>query len=283
MPADKTMETRETASDTPANYPVLAMEAQDMAALKMACACLEHPSLAARLSNVLGTPIETALALLPPRWSRQLHSASEAAITRALNAAVNSLHRRRELVPHPGFYKGLVAGSGALGGFFGLPGLLLEIPVTTTLMLRAIAEIAREEGETLAAPQTRAACLEVFALGGRTEIDDAAETGYYGVRLALAGYLSGSLSALIGGESAAPLALAGLIRAVAARFGVTLSQRAAAQLVPIIGAVGAASINTIFMQHFQTMARGHFTVRRLERKYGEALVEANYEALARSG
>jgi hypothetical protein len=172
-----------------------------------------------------------------------------------------------------------VAGSGALGGFFGLPGFLLEVPVTTTLMLRAIAEIAREEGETLAAPETRAACLAVFALGGRTEIDDAAETGYYGVRLALAGYLSNTLSTTFGGESAAPGMIA-LIRAVASRFGITLSQQAAAHLVPIIGTVGAATINTIFMQHFQCMACGHFTVRRLERKYGSALVEAEYKALA---
>lgn len=273
------METRESTSDSPVNHPLLAMEAHDLAALKMAYGYLEHPSLAARLSSVLGTPIETALALLPLRWSRQLHRVSEKAVTKALQAAISSIHRRRELVPHPGFYKGLVAGSGALGGFFGLPGLLLEIPVTTTLMLRAIAEIASEEGETLADLQTHAACLEVFALGGRTEIDDAAETGYYGIRLMLAGYLSNSLSVVLGTEEAAP-ALVTLVRAVSSRFGVSLSQRAAAQLVPVIGAVGAATINTIFMQHFQGMARGHFTIRRLERKYGPSLVEANYEALA---
>jgi len=275
------METQQTASDNAISHPVLAMEARDLEALKQAYRHLEHPSLAARLSNVIGTPIETALKLLPRRWSHQLHRTSEVAIARALDAAMSSLHRRRELIPHPGFYKGLVAGSGALGGFFGVPGFVVEIPVTTTLMLRAIADIAREEGETLSTPDARTACLEVFALGGRTEVDDAAETGYYGVRLALAGYLSSGLSAALGGEQAAP-ALVALTRAVAARFGVSLSQRAAAQLIPLVGALGAATINTIFMQHFQSMARGHFTMRRLERKYGRSLVEANYEALARS-
>jgi hypothetical protein len=275
------MTSQETHNTSARNYPLLAMGADDLAALKMAYGYLEYPGLAARLSNVLGTPIETALTLLPRRWHERLHRITEAAIARALDAALSSMHRP-ELIPHPGFYKGLVAGSGALGGFFGLPGLLVEIPVTTTLMLRAIADIAREEGEQLSALQTRDACLEVFALGGRTEIDDAAETGYYGVRLALAGYLSDTLSLAFGGESAAP-AMGGLIRAVASRFGVNLSQRAAAHLVPVIGAVGAATINTIFMQHFQLMARGHFTIRRLERKYDPALVEANYQALARSG
>jgi len=35
------------------------------------------------------------------------------------------------------------------------------------------------------------------------------------------------------------------------------------------------------MQHFQYIARGHFTVRRLERKYGERLVRVHYEMLTR--
>jgi hypothetical protein len=65
----------------------------------------------------------------------------------------------------------------------------------------------------------------------------------------------------------------------ASRFGVTISQRAALQIMPIIGALGAATVNTIFMQHFQDIARAHFTVRRLERKYGEEFVRARYREL----
>ena len=49
--------------------------------------------------------------------------------------------------------------------------------------------------------------------------------------------------------------------------------------MPVVGAVSAAALNTIFMQHFQSMARAHFTVRRLERKYGEEFVKSHYEAL----
>ena len=51
----------------------------------------------------------------------------------------------------------------------------------------------------------------------------------------------------------------------------------AAQAVPVIGAAGGALINTLFMDHFQDMAHGHFTVRRLERKYGEEVVKLAYE------
>jgi hypothetical protein len=48
-------------------------------------------------------------------------------------------------------------------------------------------------------------------------------------------------------------------------------------MIPLIGAASAATINVVFINHFQEMARGHFVVRRLERKYGKELVKANYE------
>jgi hypothetical protein len=54
---------------------------------------------------------------------------------------------------------------------------------------------------------------------------------------------------------------------------------AAAQAVRAIGAVGGALINLVFIDHFQDMARGHFTVRRLERKYDGVTVKAAYVAL----
>jgi len=40
-------------------------------------------------------------------------------------------------------------------------------------------------------------------------------------------------------------------------------------------------INLIFIKHFQAAARGHFTVRRLERKYGGELVKKEYEKVLR--
>jgi hypothetical protein len=58
-----------------------------------------------------------------------------------------------------------------------------------------------------------------------------------------------------------------------------LSEKAAAQAVPAIGAAGGAIINTLFIDHFQDMARGHFIIRRLERKYGKEIVEHTYKAV----
>jgi len=255
-----------------------ALEEEDLELLKAAHQRLEHPSFAARLSNVVGTPIDIALQLLPKRWYQGLHATSETAIYKALDAAAASMRREHEPSAHEGLYRMLAAGSGAIGGFFGFAGLAVELPITTTLMLRTIAEIARDEGENIHDPEARKACVEVFALGGRSELDDAAETGYYGVRLALATYMGSR--AVPAGETVT--ATAQFVHGVAQRFGIHLSQRAAAHLIPAIGAVSAATVNTLFMHHFQEMARAHFTVRRLERKYTAELVQANYEAFDQS-
>ncbi|MDJ0881330.1 MAG: EcsC family protein, partial [Gammaproteobacteria bacterium] len=171
------------------HIPVM-IDMDDMNDLRKSYITLEHPSLAARLSSVIGTPIEVALQLLPTNWYRRIHAVSEKALAKTLKTAVSSMRRDQEVTPHEIYYKALVAGSGGLGGFFGLPGLVFELPVTTTLMLRGIAEIAREEGEDTRETETQLACVQVFALGGKTEVDDAAETGYYGVRLALSAYMT---------------------------------------------------------------------------------------------
>jgi hypothetical protein len=70
-----------------------------------------------------------------------------------------------------------------------------------------------------------------------------------------------------------------LITMVAERFGLQITEKAAAQAVPAIGAAGGALINTLFIDHFQDMARGHFIIRRLERRYGEDAVRLAYEGL----
>ena len=131
--------------------------------------------------------------------------------------------------------------------------------------------------------QARLAALEVFALGGNASGDDAAEAGYYAVRAALATTVSEAARHFaqkgLSGEGAP--ALARLITMVAARYKVQLSQKAAGMLVPGIGAAAGATINLMFMDHFQSVSRGHFTVRRLERRYGEAAVRAAWQTLGR--
>lgn len=250
--------------------------------LERAWLALERPSFAAQLSSILGTPIEQFLRLLPGQVHDRIRGAAEAAIVRAYDLAVPTLGGG-EVSSGPATHRLAAAATGALGGFFGLPALLLELPTTTLLMLRAIADVARANGEDPSRPRTRLACVKVFAFGGRSRADDHAELGYYELRLGLAWQFT-SVPALEAGAAPALPQPIGLLRAIGARFGVVVSDKAAAQAVPILGAVAGAAVNALFMDHFLTVADGHFTVRRLERSYGRAAVEAAYRAIgARRG
>ena len=71
-----------------------------------------------------------------------------------------------------------------------------------------------------------------------------------------------------------------LIAQVASRFGVVVTQKLAVQALPVIGALGGAAVNYAFIDHFQEIARAHFIVRRLERRYGKDAVRAAYERIS---
>jgi hypothetical protein len=43
--------------------------------------------------------------------------------------------------------------------------------------------------------------------------------------------------------------------------------------------VAGAAVNLAFIEHFQNVARGHFTIRRLERAYGIEAVRSAYEQI----
>jgi hypothetical protein len=174
----------------------------------------------------------------------------------------------------------LAAGTGAVGGFFGPLATLAELPFTTTVILRSIADIARSEGEDLSNRDTRIACVQVFALGARTKEDDAADLGYYGLRLTLGLHFERDIMEYAANAKGPHIpAFIELTRAIAARFGVVISDKAAAQLVPIAGGLTGALLNLIFVQHYQDVARGHFILRRLERLHGPERIRNEYQRL----
>jgi hypothetical protein len=251
----------------------------DLRALAEARALLERPSLASRLSDFIGSPLEKGMERLPVSWRGRIATVTHDALGRAMNAAAKTLaDETREASPR--LHKALGSLSGGVGGAFGLPGLTVEIPLSTVLIMRAILDIARAEGESPVDPATRLAALEVFALGGRSSGDDAAESGYYAVRAALATTVTEAARHLAQNgltREGAP-ALVRLISMVAARYKVQLTQKAAGMLVPGIGAAAGVTINLMFMSHFQDASRGHFTIRRLERRYGAEAVRAAYLA-----
>jgi hypothetical protein len=179
-------------------------------------------------------------------------------------------------------HKATAAASGATGGLFGLPALAIELPISTIIILRSITDIAQNEGENLDSIDAQLACLEGFALGGTTSSDDDAESGYCAIRITLAGTVANAAQSLasqgLGAQSAPPLMR--LIADIAARFSIPITQKSAAQAVPTISAACGALVNTLFINHFQDIARGHFVVRCLDQIYGPELVRARFAELA---
>lgn len=254
---------------------------EDQEALRYAKALLENPSLATKITGLIGMPIEKALKLLPEKWAEIVNEATRRSLETALQAALLTLHDKQQPNSWEFIHKLAVAATGAGGGAFGLLGLPVELPLSTTIMLRSIADIARSEGERLRMPGVKLACLEVFALGGRSRSDDASESAYFLIRGALAKSVSeaaGHITKRGVVEKGAP-AIVRLITQLATRFGVNVSEKVAAQAVPVIGAAGGVAINVLFIDHFQEMARGHFIVRRLERTYNPQLVRTEYERM----
>lgn len=259
----------------------MALEAEELEDLKIAKSLLENPGFAAKLSDMLGSPVEKGFDLLPRRWSAAVTQAAHKSIERALEVALWTMNQAQLQPPSNWWHKLAVGATGAAGGVFGLPALSIELPVSTTIMLRSIADIARSEGENLREPMTRLQCVQVLALGGRSLDDDAADVGYFAARAALARAVSEAAHhvARRGMVQTAAPPIVQLISQVASRFSVTVSEKAAAQAIPIIGAAGGAVINTLFIDHFQDMAQGHFVVRRLERRHGPDLVRQVYAEL----
>lgn len=257
----------------------MSLSASELNDLKRAKALLENPGLAAKITSMLGSPLERGMARLPAKISDGVQKAAHASLMKATNVAVRSLDSNIKPESSDGFHKIAATISGAAGGMFGLPALAIELPVSTVIMLRSISDIARSEGENISEVDCKLACLSVFALGGKSASDDASETGYFAARSALAGAVSEAAKYMAkkGAVDATAPALVRLISLIASRFGIVVSEKAAAQAVPIIGAVAGAMINSIFIDHFQDMARGHFIVRRLEKIHGEALVQSAYK------
>jgi EcsC protein family len=257
----------------------MSISQQDREALRYAKGLLENPSLAAKITSVIGTPIERGFGRLPAKWTKVINNATRTALEQALSVALLSVDEVGRQTSANMIHKLAVAAAGAAGGFFGLPALAVELPVSTTVMLRSIADIARSEGEQLKSPEAKLACLEVFALGGTSKGDDAVKTGYFAIRTAIAQSVSEATHHIAEkgiAQKGAP-AMVRLITQVASRFGVSVSEKLAAQAVPMIGAVGGAVINSLFIDHFQDMARSHFIVRRLERTYGPELIRQAYD------
>lgn len=270
--------------------------------IEEAAAYLENPSFLIRVANRLGEPIESLQKLLPENVSQAVTKATRLALEKALTVAIGSLEGKQVGLPlfrpiplsaktSARMHTAIAAATGAVGGVFGLLALPVELPATTVLMMRSIADRARRAGFELKDPAIQLECLYVFTLGSRSKDDDAAETAYYASRLGLAqmirsgaGFLaSHSAKEIFSGlEKGTAEVLVRFLGSVAAKFETSVSQKMLVQAAPIVGAVGGAAINALFADHFSSAAGFHFGLKRLEGLHGEAVVRECYHQAAKA-
>lgn len=208
-----------------------------------------------RVADLMGGAVGQATRLglrrlgLPAGLQDKIRGLSESALARAFDIAILGL-RGGGASNGRAIRAGVIA-SGAIGGFAGFSGIAPDLGFTTLTIMREIGRIAVEQGEDLSTEDARRACLEVFALRSFHPRADESEIGYFSARLLMRGR---------------PIVL--LMSEVASRYGLAVSQKVATQMVPVAGAICGASLNAAFLAHYQSLARAHFTIRRLERRYG---------------
>ncbi|MTH65124.1 EcsC family protein [Paracoccus shanxieyensis] len=219
---------------------------------------LSAGGIAMEVMNAVGGRAEDLIQRLPKPVRGRIDKITYAALDRAFDAA----SRSRGMLRNRGdwFNRALSTASGAAGGFAGIAGATVEMPVTVTLLLRAIMDIAAEHGFDPDSDVARREALHVFASAGPLASDEGADLGLLAARMAITGQTVQTL-----------------IAKVAPKLSVSLAQKLAAQTVPLFGAVAGAAINYNFTRYYQEIARVQFGLLRLSEETGvprEALVEA---------
>jgi EcsC protein family len=262
--------------------------------LREAAHYLERPSYLMRVADALGQPLQQVSERIVPHRVLQL---GDEVLRRAMSMAAGTVrsssgreddfaqaYARSNWTDRLHLLATVVTGS--VGGLFGIAGLTVELPLTTSLMLRSIASIADDFGEDLKDPTVRLECLSVLSLGGPGLDGQAMPSSYLTARVAMARLIQ-EAAEFIAGHSARAVAeaiahgtvpvLVRYLARVGTQFNVTVSQKFLMQSLPIIGVGTGALINAAFSDHFNSVARFHFGIRKLERRYGSDVVRAVYQ------
>ena len=222
-----------------------------------------------KLINFGASKAEGTLKILPKETQVKIDDLVVAGLTQAYHTANwtqsakdgSSLDTLLKRVAGERAHRQAATVSGALGGLAGIASTTAEIPVSVGLILRSVQNIAKEYGEDISSEEVRLECIKVFGSGGPLVSDDGVDTGFIGARVTLTGQ-----------------AVQNIIQVVAARFGVVMGQKIAAQAVPVLGAVTGAGINYSFMQYYQQMAHVRFRLRKIARENDMQLVLSAFKA-----
>lgn len=234
--------------------------APEIAALARRWKAANGPVLA--LVTRLGGALEGQFALLPEALRLRAEQITAQALEQAYGLAAQGAR-----LPETGGRGPMAAvmASGAAGGMAGLAGAIAELPFTITVLLHAIRREAARAGYDPDDPWIRAEALRTFGSGSPIAADDGIDTSFFTARLTLTGP-----------------AIQALIAKVAPRLAATLSQKLAAQSVPVLGALSGAALNAAFLRYYRETAAIRFALLRLAETHGaEPVLEAFAKATAK--
>lgn len=226
-------------------------EAADEEIAKIASQYRDASGVLMKLVNFVGSKAENALEALPDGIKNAIEGTTETALQKCYDTA-SSISKSSRL-PNTGMWanKAVATFSGALGGLGGLPSTLIELPVTVTTIFTAIQKVAAQNGFDSEDPAVKLECIAVLGSGGPLTEDDAIELSFFSSRIAINGTL---------------------VQAVIARYApslaLVLTEKLAAQAIPVLGAVTGAALNYTFITYFEEMAQVRFRLLKLSSLYG---------------
>lgn len=277
------------------------MTEKELAFIAEAAQFLDHPSLVLKLTRAMGKPIELLQQQLPEKAQAYLSQAVEKSLNTALKMAIATLKSENKEFANLGHvahrsklagwtHTASVAATGAIGGFFGLASLPIELPVSTTVIFRGISSVAKEWGLDIKDPAVQMQCVYVFTLGA-SRPGELESSNYLASRLAFSRVIRDA-AAFVGRFTARELFTAvekgsapvftRFMTQVAALFEVAVTEKLLASAIPVAGAIGGAAINAAFCDYYVTAARYHFGLLQLENLHGSQEVQKVFAAASKA-
>lgn len=235
-------------------------ETADLEIIQIAQQYRDASGVLMKFVNFVGGKAENALEALPDGMKDTIEAATAAAMQRCYEAATTV--SGSAFVPATGMWanKAFASLTGALGGLGGLPSTLVELPFSVTTIFTAIQKVAAQHGFDPQDPAIKLECISVFGSGGPLNDDDAIEFSYLASRVAVNGTV-----------------VQALIARYAPKLALVLSQKLAAQMVPVLGAVSGAGLNYTFISYFEEMAQVKFKLLKLAQQHGPERVREMFK------
>ena len=96
----------------------MSMTPEHLADLRTAKHILEHPAIAAKLTNLIGMPIEKGIKLLPETWTQHINDVTTKSLKIALDAVLLTVTEHGQAPSDNLWHKIAATATGAVGGAF---------------------------------------------------------------------------------------------------------------------------------------------------------------------